>query len=68
GESIRLSIYGIDWFEMPQECQSTLKLMIERTLRPLDFYTLTGQKVDLQNYMAMVKASYSYFNMMLATQ
>nr|WVD93651.1 odorant receptor 38 [Graphosoma rubrolineatum] len=68
GESIRLSIYGIEWYEMPRECQSSLILMVERTLRPLNFCTLTGQKVDLENYMDLVKASYSYFNMMLATQ
>nr|AXX83035.1 odorant receptor [Yemma signatus] len=67
-EAVRQSIYGVNWYDMPRECHTTFKLMLERTMRPLGFTTLTGQKVDLENYMGMIKASYSYFNMMLAAQ
>ncbi|CAH1400268.1 unnamed protein product [Nezara viridula] len=60
-------VYVMEWYRLPKECQTILMIMMIRANKPLLMRMLTGQKVDLAAYMALIKASYSYFNMMLAT-
>ncbi|XP_024216301.1 odorant receptor 4 [Halyomorpha halys] len=66
-QSVGDVVYGMEWYRLPKECQTIFLIMMIRAGKPLLMRMLTGQKVDLAAYMALIKASYSYFNMMLAT-
>nr|WVD93631.1 odorant receptor 18 [Graphosoma rubrolineatum] len=66
-QSVGDLVYVMEWYRLPKECQTILIIMRIRAGKPLLMRMLTGQKVDMAAFMALIKASYSYFNMMLAT-
>nr|QQP19735.1 olfactory receptor 40 [Tropidothorax elegans] len=65
GSQVNLTTYSVDWFSLPPECRSILRILLLVSQRPLIVRTSLGQPVDLAGFMSLVKASYSYFNMML---
>ncbi|KAE8574070.1 Odorant receptor 111, partial [Halyomorpha halys] len=64
--SLGNTIYSLEWYHLPKECQSTLRLMLMKASQPLYYYLIFGQRVDIEAYMSLVKASYYYINMMTA--
>ncbi|XP_014252575.2 odorant receptor 30a-like [Cimex lectularius] len=62
-DTIPWIVYDINWLELPKECHSTLRIMMTRSMKPMALTTSLGQNVDLENFMGLVKAAYSYFNM-----
>nr|AXX83052.1 odorant receptor [Yemma signatus] len=65
GELVNEATYGIDWLAMPPDVRSSLRILLLFSQRPLQIRMIFGQLVSLDGYMSLVKASYSYFNMML---
>nr|WVD93665.1 odorant receptor 52 [Graphosoma rubrolineatum] len=56
----------IEWYKLPKECHSTLRFMLLRSCEPMFYKLLLGQRVGKEAYMALVRATYYYLNMMTA--
>nr|WVD93664.1 odorant receptor 51 [Graphosoma rubrolineatum] len=64
--TIAETVFTMEWYNLPKECQSTLQLMLLMSNQPLFYKLLLGQKVDMEAYMALVKATYYYLNFLTA--
>ncbi|KAE8573004.1 odorant receptor Or2-like [Halyomorpha halys] len=64
--TIAETVFTMEWYNLPKECQSTLQLMLLMSNQPLFYTLLLGQKVDMEAYMALVKATYYYLNFLTA--
>ncbi|XP_066908962.1 uncharacterized protein [Halyomorpha halys] len=63
--TIAQTVYTLEWYNLPKECQSTLRLMQIRSNHPLFYKLVLGQRVDMEAYMSLVKATYYYLNIII---
>lgn len=51
----------MEWYKLPKECHSTLRLMQLRSNHPMFYQLVLGQKVDMEAYMAVSKTMKSLY-------
>ncbi|XP_014281510.3 odorant receptor 49b [Halyomorpha halys] len=64
--TIAQTVFEVKWYELPKECQSTLQFMVFMSNQPLFYKLVLGQKVNMEAYMSLVKATYYYLNFLTA--
>ncbi|KYM95490.1 Odorant receptor 46a, isoform A [Cyphomyrmex costatus] len=62
------SVYNIDWLELSESSKKGLLIIMQRSTSPIEFSSAYIITMNLESFVALLKMSYSTFNLLHQTQ